>query len=129
MGTFKVSIFKFINLILNYFKDNKNLYFVFECAKNGTLDDLIRQMLTSKFKGLGIEAIKVIFAQLVNFMELMQQEGIMHRDLKPQNIMLDDNYNIKIIDFGDARKVDEVIEEDQDENPAEIDDSDPQANI
>ena len=83
MGTFKVSIFKFINLILNYFKDNKNLYFVFECAKNGTLDDLIRQMLTSKFKGLGIEAIKVIFAQLVNFMELMQQEGIMHRDLKP----------------------------------------------
>ena len=43
--------------------------------------------------------------------------------------MLDDNYNIKIIDFGDARKVDEVIEEDQDENPAEVDDSDPQANI
>lgn len=41
--------------------------------------------------------------------------------------MLDDNYNIKIIDFGDARKVDEVIEEDQDEQPD--DDSDPQANI
>jgi hypothetical protein len=41
--------------------------------------------------------------------------------------MLDDNYNIKIIDFGDARKVDEVIEEDQDEQPD--DDSDPQAGI
>jgi serine/threonine protein kinase len=27
----------------------------------------------------------------------------MHRDLKPGNIMLDENYNIKIIDFGDAK--------------------------
>ncbi len=34
----------------------------------------------------------------------------MHRDMKPQNIMLDENYNIKIIDFGDARKVDEEAE-------------------
>lgn len=29
----------------------------------------------------------------------------MHRDLKTQNIMLDENYNIKIIDFGEAKKV------------------------
>lgn len=35
------------------------------------------------------------------------QQGIMHRDMKPQNIMLDQDYNVKIIDFGDARKVDE----------------------
>jgi serine/threonine protein kinase len=32
----------------------------------------------------------------------------MHRDLKPLNIMLDDNYNIKLIDFGDAKDVNEV---------------------
>jgi serine/threonine protein kinase len=29
----------------------------------------------------------------------------MHRDLKPGNIMMDDHFNIKIIDFGDAKKV------------------------
>ena len=35
----------------------------------------------------------------------------MHRDLKPQNMMLDDNYNVKFIDFGDAREVDEALDE------------------
>lgn len=36
----------------------------------------------------------------------------MHRDLKPLNIMLDENYNIKIIDFGDAKDINEA-EQDQ----------------
>ena len=34
----------------------------------------------------------------------------MHRDLKPGNIMLDQNYNLKIIDFGDAKKVEQEEE-------------------
>lgn len=32
----------------------------------------------------------------------------MHRDLKPLNIMLDQNYNIKLIDFGDAKDINEI---------------------
>ena len=40
----------------------------------------------------------------------------MHRDLKPQNIMLDENFNIKIIDFGDARKVHEDVDEGEQAN-------------
>jgi serine/threonine protein kinase len=36
----------------------------------------------------------------------------MHRDLKPLNIMLDQNYNIKLIDFGDSK---DINESDQDE--------------
>ena len=34
-------------------------------------------------------AIKVLFAQLVGYQEFMMNEGIMHRDLKPQNILYD----------------------------------------
>ena len=37
---------------------------------------------------------------------------IMHRDLKPQNLLLDNNFNIKFIDFGDAKKENEPVQED-----------------
>ena len=30
----------------------------------------------------------------------MHNESIVHRDIKPDNILLDKNLNIKIIDFG-----------------------------
>ena len=46
----------------------------------------------------------------------------MHRDMKPQNIMLDENFNCKLIDFGDARKVDEQLDEEEEpEDPQEGD--------
>jgi serine/threonine protein kinase len=45
------------------FKDDKNLYFVFEIGPNGTLDDLIKVL-----KGnITEEIVKIMFAQLINF--------------------------------------------------------------
>lgn len=82
---------------------------MFEVGPNGTLDDLIKLTRCN----LNEEVIRIQFAQLVNFIEFLQTKGIMHRDLKPQNIMLDTNYNLKIIDFGDARKVYEELDEDE----------------
>ena len=52
-----------------------------------------------------------MFAQMVNVIEFLQNKDVMHRDLKPKNLMLDENFNIKFIDFGDARKVHEQDEE------------------
>lgn len=51
---------------------------------------------------------------MVNYNEYMQQQGVMHRDLKPLNIMLDQHYNIKVIDLGDARRVNEELDDDED---------------
>ena len=87
---------------------------MFDNAPKGDLDKLIK-----KYKGqLPESMVCLFFAQLVNYNEYMQQQGVMHRDLKPLNIMLDKNYNVKVIDLGDARKVNEELDEDE-----EVDDN------
>lgn len=94
------------------FQDEKNLYFVFEVARFGSLDKLVRKCQNN----IGEHIVRLFFAQLVNVIELLQKMNIMHRDLKPQNIILDENYNVKVIDFGDARQVDEKRDSDDEDN-------------
>lgn len=76
---------------------------MFYYCDKGNLESLIK-----KYKNLGEKLTQIYFSQLLNTVEYLQLNGIMHRDLKPLNIMLDDNYNIKLIDFGDAKDINEV---------------------
>lgn len=41
----------------------------------------------------------------------MQERGIMHRDLKLSNILINDANNVKLIDFGCAVQLQSVEEE------------------
>ena len=102
-----LNILKHQNIIelVGTFQDEDHLYFLFEHAENGMLEDLIKMCK----RRLGEDLIKIYMAQLVNFLEFMQEKGVMHRDLKPQNIMLDQDYNIKVIDFGEAKKPNNLV--------------------
>lgn len=40
--------------------------------------------------------------QIANAMNYLHSKGILHLDLKPQNILLSYDYNIKITDFGES---------------------------
>lgn len=46
--------------------------------------------------------IVFIAAQIVNILEFIHSKGIIHRDLKLENLLFDKNNNIKLIDFGSA---------------------------
>ncbi|MBF0196618.1 MAG: protein kinase [Planctomycetes bacterium] len=49
------------------------------------------------------EVILPIFKQLLYGMQIAHKEGIIHRDIKSSNIMIDKNNIVKILDFGLAK--------------------------
>jgi len=49
-----------------------------------------------------------IIAQVCRALEAAHSEGVIHRDLKPQNIMVDEQGKVSVMDFGIARSMEEV---------------------
>lgn len=73
-------------------------YIVMECVDGITLKEYIQQQGVINYK----EA--VFFAtQILRALQHAHDKGIVHRDIKPQNIMLLENGAIKVTDFGIAR--------------------------
>lgn len=84
----------------------RHLYIVIEYAAKGELFNYIVEN-----KALDELRAMQFFRQIIYGLEYLHSLGICHRDLKLENILLDDNYNIKIADFGFARFVKSSIAE------------------
>lgn len=81
-------------------KKYKVQYIVLELIKYGELFDYIFFPGT----GFGEEIGKYIFTQLINGLEACHKAGISHRDMKTENVMLGENWTMKIADFGFSTK-------------------------
>lgn len=72
-------------------------YIVMEYVKGQTLKQYIQQ-----HSPVPIEDVLDIMQQLTSAISHAHQNHIIHRDIKPQNILIDQNGNVKITDFGIA---------------------------
>ena len=80
-----------------FFSDNLQ-YIVMEYIEGITLKDYIKQQKIVGWK----EAVHFT-TQILRALQHAHDKGIVHRDIKPQNIMVLQNGNIKVADFGIAR--------------------------
>lgn len=84
-------IIKFIDAL----QENNLVYFMLEYAGNGSLFFYInaREGVPENL------ALRFIYQAALG-LQHMHQKNIIHRDVKPENILLDDGFNVKLCDFG-----------------------------
>lgn len=73
-------------------------YIVMEFVRGQTLKDLIRSMGSIPQRQAVAMALRILAA-----LDHAHRNNIVHRDIKPQNILVDENGMIKVADFGIAR--------------------------
>ncbi len=84
-------------------EDGPNSYIVMELVKGHTL----RQVLQSDAEISQDEAVQIV-AEILEALEYSHNEGIIHRDIKPGNIMITESGKVKVMDFGIARALDDI---------------------
>ncbi|BFZ08360.1 hypothetical protein BsWGS_11399 [Bradybaena similaris] len=86
---------KHIVNIREVFEKKDKIVLVLDYAQGGELYDYLNKM-----GRLSESEARRIFRQIVSAIHYCHQNGIVHRDLKLENIILDDEGNVKIADFG-----------------------------
>lgn len=74
------------------------VYIIMEYAQNGSLLDAIRHdTYIDEFRS------RRWFRQLIDAIDYCHERGVVHRDIKCENLLIDHNHSIKLSDFGFAR--------------------------
>ena len=82
------------------FVSKGNFFLVFEYVEKNLLE-----VLEESPHGLSPKLIRSLVYQMCKAVSYLHKNNMIHRDVKPENLLIDENFNLKLCDFGFARKV------------------------
>ncbi len=89
--------------VYDHFKEGPNYYIVEEFVDGVSLDALIR-----KERYLSNDAAMLIFYEVCRALKFAHDRQVIHRDIKPGNILISAHGEVKLADFGIATSADET---------------------
>ncbi|MBR1472215.1 MAG: protein kinase [Lachnospiraceae bacterium] len=95
------SKFPGIVAIKDLFYENNTGYLIMEYLRSGNL----RKYIDAQGGWLSVEEALNLMEPVISILGKLHKSGLIHRDISPDNIMMDDDGSIKLIDFGGSRKL------------------------
>jgi serine/threonine protein kinase, bacterial len=83
--------------------DGHHPFLVMELIEGGTL----RELLTERGP-MPPHAVAAVLGPVLGGLAVAHREGLVHRDVKPENVLISDNGDVKIADFGLVRAIAEA---------------------
>jgi cGMP-dependent protein kinase len=90
----------FIVRLYKTYRDRKYLYFLMEACLGGDVWTVLQ-----KHKYFDEKIGKFMTACVIEAFDFLHRRNMIYRDLKPENLMLDDKGYVKLVDFGFAKRV------------------------
>jgi protein kinase A len=88
------------------FQDQTHLFFIMELLVGGDIGKRIRMKL-----GLSDFEVTFYISEVIVALKLIHKENFIYRDLKPENVLINENGHIKLVDFGFAKRLNEICKD------------------
>uniref|UniRef100_A0ABM0MTK8 Hormonally up-regulated neu tumor-associated kinase homolog A-like n=1 Tax=Saccoglossus kowalevskii TaxID=10224 RepID=A0ABM0MTK8_SACKO len=84
--------------LLETMETDNHYYLIMEFCRNGNV--MSKVTTASNCTGMSEAEVRKYLRQLISAVDYLHRAGIVHRDLKIENLLLDNDDNIRLIDFG-----------------------------